>query len=101
MSSTARTSTALVLALVLAALASVVDGCVVFCVAQRPASASVPATCHHARSAALQIGRIPTACTHAHTGIVATVRADRSRFTRVARSEEHTSELQSPMYLVC
>jgi len=86
MSSTARTSTALVLALAIAILASAVDRCVVFCIAQRPASANVPATCHHAGNSALQIGRVPTPCTHPHTGIVATVSADRSRFTRITGS---------------
>src|SRR2546422_9153502 len=85
MSSMTRTSTALGLALAIAALASVVDGCVVFCVAQRPASANVPPACHHARSAALQIGRVPTPCTHTYMGIV-TLRADRLRFTRITDS---------------
>ena len=84
MASNARTSTALILALTIGALASVVDGCVVFCVTQRPASASVPPACHHARSAAVQIGRAVTPCTHVHTGFVATVRADWSRFTHAA-----------------
>jgi hypothetical protein len=82
MSSMTRASTALVLALAIGALASVVDGCIVFCIAQRPASPTAPATCHHAGNSAIQIGRVPARCTHTHTGIVATIGKDQSRSTR-------------------
>src|ERR1017187_10914882 len=44
-----------------------------------------------------QTGNLGTTCRH----LAAENKSFDGRFRRLLRSEEHTSELQSPMYLVC
>jgi len=67
----ARSATAAVLALALAALPLVLDQCAAACAAHEAAVASTPA-CHHASPVKNQVGRTPAPCGHDHRGPVVT-----------------------------
>jgi len=66
-----RIAVAAILAMAIAALPVVLDGCAGSCEAHRHSVASTPA-CHHASSTGTHISQEPTPCGHDHNGTAVT-----------------------------
>src|SRR5438552_3390668 len=71
-----RIATAAVLALAVAALPVILDGCVESCATRTSDTSAAAPACHHASSVVTAVGRVPLACGHDHNGTAVIVAKD-------------------------